>query len=148
MTPIITTPRSGCQAGIPGGTASRATISIGVAGGRREATVAKALVGSRTTLTQTNIGNMMTSVTGVSIANIDAYGSLGINLAGLTMDQQDLQPQCIRPGYSCNTPAAANSQAAKWQPTVPGAAPTAATTPHANNGIGQGVGGGKGHKAQ
>jgi hypothetical protein len=96
-------------------------------------------------------------VTSVTVSNINSWGALGINLAGLTLDQQDPQPtaQCIRPGESCSTPAADNSQAAKWQPTTttPSAAPATSTTanPHANtssSGIGQGIGGGKGHKAQ
>ncbi len=91
------------------------------------------------------------TVTGVSIANIDTYGALGINFAGLTVDPQNPQPkaQCIRPGNSCNTPAAQNSNAWKWQPTVPG---TANTNPHANatstDNSSHGNGGGKGHKAQ
>ena len=40
------------------------------------------------------------------------------------------QPQCTRPGNSCSTPAADNSQAWKFQPSVPGAA--APTNPHPN----------------
>lgn len=93
------------------------------------------------------------TVTGVSVANINTWGALGINLAGLTVDPQNPQPQaqCIRPGDSCNTPAADNSQAWKWQPTVPGATNTnahATTNAPTSHGIGQGSGGGKGHKAQ
>src|SRR5579883_3110178 len=65
-TPSI--PRAGCQKGIPGGTATRATISIGVALGRNDATVENVLVGSRTTLIQMNIGTIANSITGQSMA--------------------------------------------------------------------------------
>jgi hypothetical protein len=46
------------------------------------------------------------------------------------------QPTCDRPGNSCNTPAAQNSQATKWQPTTvaPTAGSTDSDTKHANNG--------------
>ena len=93
------------------------------------------------------------TVTGVTVANTDGYGALGIHLAGLTVDPQNPQPQaqCVRPGDSCNTPAAQNSQAWKFQPQVPGAATTTTVTnPHANggNGNGDGTGAGKTHKAQ
>jgi hypothetical protein len=117
-----------------------------------------AINGSAATIDMLTISLPATqNVTNVTISNINTWGALGINLAGLTLDQQNPQPttQCIRPGASCSTPAADNSQASKWQPTTttPSASPAATTTanPHANtssSGIGQGIGGGKGHKAQ
>src|SRR5437016_4695528 len=67
-TSTTTTPSAGCHHGMPGGAAMRATISIGVAGGKNDIAVAKVLVGSRMTLSQTNSGIIVTSVTGVSIA--------------------------------------------------------------------------------
>jgi hypothetical protein len=86
------------------------------------------------------------NVSSVTIANTNAFGSLGIHLSGLTIDQQIPQPQnqCVRPGDSCSTPAAQNSQAWKWQD--PNGSPNT-VNPHANSGsgIGHGAGGGKGH---
>jgi hypothetical protein len=71
------------------------------------------------------------TITSVSVANINGWGALHIDLAGLTIDPIVQQkPGCIRPGNSCNTAAAVNSQAWKWQPTLPGAVNT---NPHANN---------------
>ncbi|TMC45922.1 MAG: hypothetical protein E6J25_01655 [Chloroflexi bacterium] len=72
------------------------------------------------------------TVTGLTLANTNSWGGLQINLAGLTIDPviPVTTPTCNRPGSSCNTPAAQNSQAWKWQPTVPGAVNT---NPHAQN---------------
>ncbi len=62
----------------------------------------------------------------VTLTDTNAWGGLQIDLAGLTVDftPPAPQPTCIRPGNSCNTPAAQNSQADKWQ-TPTGIAPTA-----------------------
>src|SRR3989440_629255 len=74
------------------------------------------------------------TATSIAVSNINGFGALVINLAGLTIDPQNPQPkpqpQCTRPGNSCTTPAAQNSQAWKYQPSVPGAA--APTNPHPN----------------
>src|SRR5437870_8226799 len=51
-------PSSGCHRAMPGGTAWRAIISMGVAGGNNEAQAAKWLFGSRITAKATNIGSM------------------------------------------------------------------------------------------
>ena len=84
------------------------------------------------------------TLTGVQLTNSNPYGgALTIDLSGLTVEFTAPVPtptpgaDCIRPGNSCNTPAAQNSQSTKWQ--APAAAPTttAATTDsdkHANNG--------------
>jgi hypothetical protein len=82
------------------------------------------------------------TLTGVQLNDINPFGSLQIDLSGLTVEMTapaptpQPQPTCDRPGNSCNTPAALNSQATKWQ--TPTAAPTAAATDsdtkHANNG--------------
>ena len=70
------------------------------------------------------------TITSVAINNT-SWGALHIDLAGLTVDPKvQLTPTCIRPGTSCNTPAAVNSQAWKWQPVLPGAINT---NPHAKN---------------
>ncbi len=57
------------------------------------------------------------TLTRVTLTDTNAWGSLQIQLAGLTADYAapTPQPTCIRPGSSCNTPAAQNSQADKWQ---------------------------------
>jgi hypothetical protein len=71
------------------------------------------------------------TITAVTVNNTNGWGSLHIDLAGLTIDPVVVAqtPSCIRPGDSCNTPAAINSQAWKWQPVLPGAINT---NPHAN----------------
>jgi hypothetical protein len=78
------------------------------------------------------------TVTSVAISNTNAFGLLHIDLAGLTVDPQVAQtPVCSRPGNSCSTPAADNSQAWKWQPLLPGATNTnlhANTADKTNNG--------------
>ena len=76
------------------------------------------------------------TVTNITINDTNTWGALRIDIAGLTIDPVVPQtPTCIRMGNSCNTPAAQNSQAWKWQPVLPGA--TNVNT-HANN---------NGHKA-
>jgi hypothetical protein len=71
------------------------------------------------------------TITAVTVNNTNDWGALRIDLAGLTIDPFVAQtPSCIRPGNSCNTPAATNSQAWKWQPVLPGAINT---NPHANS---------------
>ena len=85
------------------------------------------------------------TLTGVQVTNNNPYGgSLSIDLSGLTVEvtaptptpTPTPQPQdCFRPGNSCNTPAAQNSQSTKWQ--APAAAPTTAAatdTDKKNNG--------------
>jgi hypothetical protein len=87
------------------------------------------------------------TVTGLTLANTNSWGSLQINLAGVTISSPDPTPtptaSCIRPGNSCNTHAAQNSQSKKWQPSTTAAPAAAATTTetdktkndkHANNG--------------
>ena len=77
------------------------------------------------------------SITSITVSNTNGWGALHIDLAGLTIDPQVQQtPTCIREGNSCNTAAAANSQAWKWQPVLPGAINT---NTHAKN---------TGHKTQ
>lgn len=78
------------------------------------------------------------TLTGVQLTNSNPYGgALTIDLSGLTVEvtapAPAPQPNCDRPGNSCNTPAALNSQATKWQ-TPPAAPTTAADTKHTNNG--------------
>ncbi len=75
--------------------------------------------------------------TSVQVTNTNPYGgALSIDLSGLTVDVAAApvptpQPQdCTRPGNSCNTPAADNSQAWKWQSPDPG---TTLTNPNAKN---------------
>ncbi len=75
------------------------------------------------------------TLTGVQLNDTNPWGSLQIDLAGLTVEfappaPPTPQPTCIRPGESCTTPAAQNSQAWKWQPAVPGATNT---NPNAKN---------------
>jgi len=69
------------------------------------------------------------TVTNITVKDTNTWGALRIDLAGLTMDPQDPKPICIRPGQSCLTPAAQNSQAWKWQPVLPGATNT---NPHSH----------------
>lgn len=52
------------------------------------------------------------TVTGVTVSNTNGWGALHIDLAGLTIDPVAPKATCVRPGNSCNTPAAQNSQAA------------------------------------
>jgi hypothetical protein len=71
------------------------------------------------------------TITSIAISNTNGWGALRIDLAGLTIDPLVQQtPSCIREGNSCNTAAATNSQAWKWQPVLPGATNTNA---HAKN---------------
>ena len=77
------------------------------------------------------------TLTSVQVTNSNPYGgALSIDLSGLTVDVAAApvptpQPQdCTRPGNSCNTPAADNSQAWKWQSPDPG---TTLTNPNAKN---------------
>jgi hypothetical protein len=70
------------------------------------------------------------TVTGIAVNDTNSWGGLAIQLSGLTIDPKNLDPICTRPGNSCNTAAAQNSQAWKFQPQLPGAA--APTNPHAN----------------
>ena len=65
MEPI--TPNIGCQIGMDDPVANLSTIIVGVDGGKSELATAKAELGSRTTLNQTNIGNIIISQTGKSI---------------------------------------------------------------------------------
>jgi hypothetical protein len=71
------------------------------------------------------------TVTGITVSNTNGFGALQIHLAGLTIDPViPVTNGCSRPGSSCNTPAAVNSQAWKFQPVAPGAVNT---NPHAKN---------------
>ena len=78
------------------------------------------------------------TLTSVQLTNSNPYGgALTIDLSGLTVELAAApvptpQPggDCLRPGNSCNTPAADNSQAWKWQPAAPGAT---VTNPNAKN---------------
>ena len=84
------------------------------------------------------------TLTGVQLTNNNPYGgALTIDLSGLTVELAAPVPtpqpggDCIRPGNSCTTPAAQNSQSTKWQ--APAAAPATAApadsdSKHANNG--------------
>ena len=73
------------------------------------------------------------TVTNITVNDTNNWGALRIDIAGLTVEPVVPQtPSCIRMGNSCNTPAAANSQAWKWQPVLPGAT-TTNTNPHAKN---------------
>jgi hypothetical protein len=86
------------------------------------------------------------TLTSVTVNDTNDWGALAISLAGLTISTPDPapapapDPTCTRPGNSCNTPAAVNSQSQKWQPstaTTPSATTPSATTPsdkHTNNG--------------
>src|SRR5205085_2424165 len=67
MARATTMPRIGCHQGMPGGTARRATISIGVAGGKNENHVEKVLLGCSITWINTNIGNTASRITGISM---------------------------------------------------------------------------------
>src|SRR6266571_427847 len=78
-----------------------------------------------------------TTLTSVQVTNNNPFGgALSIDLSGLTVELGAApvptpQPQdCTRPGNSCNTPAADNSQAWKWQAPAPGAT---VTNPNAKN---------------
>jgi hypothetical protein len=79
--------------------------------------------------------NTSKTLTGVQLNDTNSWGSLQIDLAGLTVEFTPPAPQatCFRPGVSCTTPAAQNSQADKWQ-TPAAAAATDTDTKHANNG--------------
>lgn len=104
---------------------------------------AAAADGSEATIDMLTISLPATqNVTSITLTDTNTWGALMIDLAGLTLDTQDPQPapapdpQCIRPGNSCNTPAVDNSQADKWQSTtipMPSATPTSSGK-HANNG--------------
>ena len=67
------------------------------------------------------------TITSIALNDTNTFGALHIDLAGLSVAEAVTppapapKPQCIRPGASCNTPAAENSQAWKWQPALPGA---------------------------
>ena len=79
------------------------------------------------------------TLTTVTLTDSNSFGSLGMQLSGLTVGftAPVTQPTCIRPGDSCNTPAAQNSQSWKWQPVVLGATNTntnAKNTANATNG--------------
>src|SRR5256712_553728 len=72
-----------------------------------------------------------TTLTSVQVTNNNPFGgALSIDLSGLTVELGAApvptpQPQdCTRPGNSCNTPAADNSQAWKWPAPAPGATVT------------------------
>ena len=71
------------------------------------------------------------TVTSVTLNDTNTWGALQVHLAGLTVDPVAPTAKCIRPGNSCNTPAAQNSQAWKWQLLQPGT--TTNTNPHAQN---------------
>src|SRR5436309_7067977 len=82
------------------------------------------------------------TVTGISLNDTNTWGALAIVFSGLTVSLTDPtpapapDPTCTRPGNSCNTPAAENSQADKWQPSIIATAPSI-TTPsdkHTNSG--------------
>ena len=82
------------------------------------------------------------TVTGISLNDTNTWGALAIVFSGLTVSMTDPtpapapDPTCTRPGNSCNTPAAENSQADKWQPTTSPTTPSV-TTPsdkHTNSG--------------
>ncbi len=79
-------------------------------------------------LTITVVGTGKT-LTGIRIANADFTG-IGVIVPAVTIDDGPLAPTCVRPGTSCQTPAAQNSRAWKWQPAIPGAINT---NPHAKN---------------
>jgi len=70
------------------------------------------------------------TLTSVTLNDTNGWGALAISLSGLTISVTDPTPapvpgsDCTRPGNSCNTPAAENSQADKWQPL-----PTVLSTP-------------------
>ena len=70
------------------------------------------------------------TLTAVTVNYTNTFGPLAVDLAGLTVDDAAPTPPatCNRPGNSCNTPAAQNSQAWKWQPLQPGT--TTNTNPH------------------
>src|SRR2546429_3542245 len=77
------------------------------------------------------------TLTSVQVTNSNPYGgALSIDLSGLTVDVAAApvptpQPQdCTRPGNSCNTPPADNSQAWKWQAAAPR---TTITNPNAKS---------------
>jgi len=77
------------------------------------------------------------TLTTVTVTDTNGWGALQMDLAGLTAEFTPPAPPtpqatCIRPGNSCNTPAAVNSQADKWQ--APTAGTTDSDTKHANNG--------------
>jgi hypothetical protein len=81
--------------------------------------------------------NASKTLTSVQLNDTNSWGSLQIDLAGLTVEfappaPPTPQPTCSRPGNSCNTPAAQNSQADKW--LTPAAAATDTDAKHANNG--------------
>lgn len=72
------------------------------------------------------------TVTNITVTE-NAWGALRFDIAGLTIDPVIpvvQTPSCIREGNSCNTNAATNSQAWKWQPVLPGATNV---NPHAKN---------------
>lgn len=102
-----------------------------------------AVAGGTAVLDELNVpvlsANATKTLTGVQVNNQNPYGgSLQIDLSGVSVEftAPAPQPSCDRPGNSCNTPAALNSQATKWQ--TPTAAPTTAAAPtdtkHANHG--------------
>lgn len=83
--------------------------------------------------------NATKTLTGVQVTNSNPYGgALSIDLSGVTVEftAPAQLPTCIRPGVSCTTPAAANSQAIKWQAptTAPTTAAPADSDRHANHG--------------
>src|SRR5207249_8211199 len=73
------------------------------------------------------------TVTGISLNDTNTWGALAIVFSGLTVSMTDPtpapapDPTCTRPGNSCNTPAAENSQADKWQPTTSPTTPSVTT---------------------
>src|SRR5256712_12294828 len=79
------------------------------------------------------------TLTSVVLTNSNPYGgALSIDLSGLTVElaAAPVPPplpggDCIRPGNSCNTPAAQNSQSTKWQAPAP--APATVAPAHSDN---------------
>jgi len=74
------------------------------------------------------------TLTSVTVNDTNGWGALAISLAGLTISSLDPapapapDPTCIRPGNSCNTPAAVNSNSEKWQTSTTATTPSATTT--------------------
>ena len=81
------------------------------------------------------------TLTSVTVNDTNGWGALAISLSGLTISSPDPapapapDPTCTRPGNSCNTPAAVNSNSQKWLPSTSATTPSTTTIDkHTNSG--------------
>src|SRR5437667_11174285 len=79
------TPATGCHQAMPGGTACRVIINIGVDGGKNEAAVANMPLGCSMTGTSTKSGKQATNITGSSN---DCVSFMSVHAAPIAMKSE------------------------------------------------------------